>query len=417
MAAIDMRIAVLCNDTRGGVQPYAGLVRGLLTAGYDVTCIAPVDLCGLFDSGARIAALPETADVAAFAATGLAEKGTMAAMRLMARELPRRLAVWTRAARDACEGADILTGGIGGMAMGLPVAEAMGVPFIPAHLQPVDAPTQAYPGVLFPAMPRWTGSLGRALSHRLSDAGVWLPFRRAMALARAEVFGRRKRRSPVRPDAVLYGFSRHVVPLAVTNRRHVTGYWTLPAESGWQPSDAMRSFLDQGRPVVSVGFGSMGSADPAALGALVTEAARQAGVRVVMQAGWHGMSGAASDDVFPAGDVPHDWLFPRMAANVHHGGAGTTGAALSAGRPSVFVPFAVDQPFWASRAAALGVAPEAIPRRQLTATGLARAISSAVSDGAMQERAADLGARLRAENGAAVAVAVFDGLSRGRAAG
>ncbi len=411
-----MRIAVLCNDTRGGVQPYAGLARGLLDAGYDVTCIAPVNLCGLFDSGARIVALPETEDAAAFAASGLAEKGTMAAIRLMARELPRRLAHWTRTVRDACADADILTGGIGGMAMGLSVADAMGVPFIPAHLQPVDAPTQAYAGVLFPAMPRWTGPPGRALSHRLSDAAVWLPSRRAMAQARQEVFGRRDRMPLKKPEAVLYGFSRHVVPLPEVQGRRVTGYWTLPAGPDWQPTEALRDFLAQGGPVISVGFGSMGSADPSALGALVADAARSAGVRVVMQAGWNGMAGVSSDDILVAGDVPHDWLFPRMAANVHHGGAGTTGAALSAGRPSVVVPFVVDQPFWAARAAALGVAPDAVPRKSLTARLLGAAIRSATSDPAMRRRAEELGGRLREEDGVAAAVSAFDGLARRRAA-
>jgi len=105
--------------------------------------------------------------------------------------------------------------------------------------------------------------------------------------------------------------------------------------------------------------------------------------------------------------VPYDWLFPRVAAVVHHGGAGTTSAGLRAGVPSIVVPFFGDQPFWGQRIADLGVGPAPIPRRTLTAARLAQAIRRAVTDEAMQQRAADLGARIRAEDGVARAVAVI----------
>jgi UDP:flavonoid glycosyltransferase YjiC (YdhE family) len=107
-------------------------------------------------------------------------------------------------------------------------------------------------------------------------------------------------------------------------------------------------------------------------------------------------------------DVPHEWLFPRMAAVVHHGGAGTTGAGLRAGVPSVLTPLGFDQPFWGARVAALGVGPPPVSRRALTAERLAAAIETAVTDASMRERAARLGERIRAEDGAARAVEVLD---------
>ena len=97
--------------------------------------------------------------------------------------------------------------------------------------------------------------------------------------------------------------------------------------------------------------------------------------------------------------VPFAWLFPRVAAVVHHGGAGTTSAGLRAGVPSVVVPFFGDQPYWGQRVADLGVGPAPIPRKKLTAERLAQAIQTAVTDQAMRGRAAELGAKIRAEDG------------------
>ena len=110
--------------------------------------------------------------------------------------------------------------------------------------------------------------------------------------------------------------------------------------------------------------------------------------------------------------VPFSWLFPRVAAVVHHGGAGTTSAGLRAGVPSVVVPFFGDQPFWGQRVADLGVGPAPIPRKKLTAERLAQAIQIAVTDEAMRGRAAELGAKIRAEDGIAAAVAVVEQMAR-----
>jgi sterol 3beta-glucosyltransferase len=112
--------------------------------------------------------------------------------------------------------------------------------------------------------------------------------------------------------------------------------------------------------------------------------------------------------------VAHSWLFPRVDVTVHHGGAGTTGAALTAGRPTVVVPFGADQPFWGQRAHALGVAPAPIPRRHLTAVALERALSSALGDGDMRERARALGVRLSAEQGTQRAIDELEGILRSR---
>jgi len=111
-----------------------------------------------------------------------------------------------------------------------------------------------------------------------------------------------------------------------------------------------------------------------------------------------------------ASSVPYSWLYPRVAAVVHHGGAGTTGAALQAGIPAVVVPFMMDQPFWGARVAALGAGPAPIPRRRLTVARLAEALRVAVTDETMRSTARALGQKLQAEDGVAEAVGHYEAL-------
>jgi sterol 3beta-glucosyltransferase len=112
--------------------------------------------------------------------------------------------------------------------------------------------------------------------------------------------------------------------------------------------------------------------------------------------------------VFMIGSIPFGWLFPQMAAVVHHGGAGTTSIGLWAGVPAIVTPFMGDQPFWGQQIYKLGVGPRPIPRQRLTIDRLAESIRIAVSDTPIRKRAASLGERIRAENGVARAVAVIE---------
>src|SRR5579883_2428946 len=207
----------------------------------------------------------------------------------------------------------------------------------------------------------------------------------------------------------LYGYSRHVVPRPPDwgERHHITGYWFLD-EPDYQPAPDLEAFLAAGPPPVYIGFGSNHEPDPAAMTRLVLRAVELAGVRVLLSTGWGAMEEVVGNPhVLSIGSVPHNWLFRQTAGVVHHGGAGTTGSAIRAGVPSVAVTYFSDQPFWGRRILALGVGPHPIPRQRLTAARLAEALRALVGDPAMRERAARLGALLRAEDGVGQAVAVF----------
>jgi UDP:flavonoid glycosyltransferase YjiC (YdhE family) len=169
------------------------------------------------------------------------------------------------------------------------------------------------------------------------------------------------------------------------------------------------AFLAAGAPPVYIGFGSMANRSPQKVAHLVPEALELSGQRGILAAGWGGLAQAnLPDHIFALDAIPHAWLFPRVAAVVHHGGAGTTAAGFRAGVPSILVPFTGDQPFWARRVTELGVGPQPIPRRKLTAERLASAIAAATTDQNMRARAAALGERIRAEDGVARAIEMIE---------
>ncbi|MFI8854773.1 glycosyltransferase [Streptomyces sp. NPDC053499] len=189
----------------------------------------------------------------------------------------------------------------------------------------------------------------------------------------------------------------------------VVGYWWPAEPPGWEPPSRLLDFLASGPPPVYVGFGSMSPGDPERLGHLVAGALKLAGCRGVVHSGWAGLH-VCGDDVLTVDEVPHSWLFPRMAAVVHHAGAGTTAAGLRAGVPVVPVPVMLDQRFWASRLASLAVGPGVVPFRRLTAPLLAEAVRRAVREERYARRAREVAAVVRGEDGAGRVVAAVERL-------
>jgi sterol 3beta-glucosyltransferase len=188
-----------------------------------------------------------------------------------------------------------------------------------------------------------------------------------------------------------------------------TGYWFLERDEQWQPDPALQTFLQAGPPPVYIGFGSMPSQDAEAKLQVILAALAQTGARGIVATGWGGLAAAETPDtVYLLESAPHDWLFPQMAAVVHHGGAGTTAAGLRAGVPTIVCPFFGDQPFWGRRVAALGVGPAPIPQRRLTAKRLGAALESTLQDKAMHRRAQQLGELIRREDGVGRAIALIE---------
>ncbi|USP81242.1 glycosyltransferase family 1 protein [Curvularia clavata] len=181
----------------------------------------------------------------------------------------------------------------------------------------------------------------------------------------------------------------------------ISGFYFLDLTSDYAPNADLMAFLNNGSPPLYIGFGSIVLDDPDAMTKLIFEAVRKTGQRVLLSKGWGGIGADEldiPDGVFILGNVPHDWLFKHVSCVIHHGGAGTTAAGISAGRPTTIVPFFGDQPFWGSMIARAGAGPEPIPHKQLTADKLAEAIKFCLRPETL-ERARELASKIAAEQG------------------
>ena len=214
--------------------------------------------------------------------------------------------------------------------------------------------------------------------------------------------------------------SPHVVarPTDWAAHQQITGY-LFDDDPAWTPPADLSPFLAAGEPPVYIRFRSMPDSKPQATTRLFVDAVQQAGKRAVILKGWAGMGAAdLPESIHMLKYAPHNWLFPQMAAVVHHGGAGTTASGFRAGAPTIIVPHNADQPFWGRRAAELGVGTAPIPRGKLTAAKLATAIAQATTNRAMQAKAVELSQKIAAEDGTGEAVkvitAILDGSSPSR---
>lgn len=314
--------------------------------------------------------------------------------------------------------------------MGWHAAEAAGIPTLGTFLQPAH-PTREWPPAFLSgrrSLGGWGNRAAARATHAAIDAaaaGAARRFRKRHGLPAVGSRALRRRledeRLPIR-----YGFSPAVVPRPADWREgiEVTGYWWPERPAGWKPPDRLADFLGAGDPPVLIGFGSTAIDDGhvAEVGEKLRAALRLAGVRAVAQSGRAGLpvgdadGGGDAPEVLEIGEVPHDWLMPRTAAVVHHGGAGTAAAALRAGVPAVTVPAGMDRPFWAERLARLGVSPGWVPIRKLSAERLAELIRAAVADPAYGRRAAEVARTVGAEDGAGRVVEAAEACAESRGA-
>lgn len=416
-----LKVLVLTLGSHGDVQPYVALGMGLRDAGHEVTLCAPL----FFESfvlshGLRYAPMDNGFVDLINSLQGRAALEGMGsfwgAMKVLATLLPQVGPLQERVQHDAWAAAQsvrpdlvVFHPKLGGAP---DIAHALGVPAVLAPMFPQYVSTREFVAVGLPEWPLGNGY--RRGSYRFvhfvgkrAGTGPIRRWRESAGLGQAPpgigpMTGAQGRALPV-----LHGFSEWLCPRPADWPANavVSGDWPLPAEPGYVPPPALARFLASGPAPVYVGFGSMAGRHPAKKAREVLEALRLAGVRGLVGRGWGGLDpGELPPTVHAIDHVPHDWLFPQVAAVVHHGGAGTTHTGLRAGRPTVVCPFFGDQPFWARRVQALGVGPASVPQRKLTAARLSAAIIQATNDAGMAARAAALGEKLRAERGVAKAV-------------
>jgi sterol 3beta-glucosyltransferase len=423
-----MRALLLTVGSQGDVQPFVALASRLQSGGHEAVLAAPA-LYGGLAAAYDVPFVALDLDLDRLGAA-LAGRHGLRHLLTFCRSLGRvagallpgaTTAVLASAAGAAGPpGADVVVHHPV-LPLGQHLAEFLGVPAVVAQPQPALVPTREFASAAWPC--RVPGVLNRP-SYRAARvlSGAWA--RPQIERWRRDVLAlppRPGRHDPLRaagggPAPVLHAYSAHVVPRPADwpASAQVTGYWLPPSAPGWTPPRRLAEFLEADEPVVYLGFGSMPGPDPERLAAALQTAAGRHGFRAVVAS-----PSPALRRLLPARrflvirQAPHDWLFPRVRAVVHHGGAGTTGSAVTAGRPQVIWPFGVDQHFWARRMTGLGVAPPARPVRALTGPALAAALGQALGDPRLAAAARDLGDRVRAEDGCGAAVARIERLTAG----
>lgn len=392
--------------SRGDVAPFTGLGHGLARAGHEVTLVTHSRFEPLAArAGIGFHALPVDPRAELESSRGRALHrsttgvGKLVRVVAMARALAGEMADDLVAAARAGD-ALLLSGSVA--PLGHAIAEGLALPSLGLNLQPLGATREFPPPML------GIGSWG-ALGNRIAGVGLNLAVEQVFASAVPEV--RARLGLPPRGTAaalrardrqgwpVLHGFSPRVVarPRDWRSGLDVAGYW-WPYDGDDRLPEELREFLDAGPPPVFVGLGSATVPDPVRISTEIVRALRRAGLRGVIQRGWAGLA-ATGEDMLTIGEVPHSALFPRMAAVVHHAGAGTTAAGLRAGVPAVPIPIQFDETFWAARLVSLGVAPRAVPLRHLTADTLGAALIRATREAGYRERARTLGTQIREEDG------------------
>lgn len=414
-----MQIAIIALGSRGDVQPYVALGAGLRAAGHDVRLVTHQNFENLVTSHGLVfcSMRGNVQDVAeSEEMRRLLEKGNFIAItRYTAQQAEQAALQWADDGLAACQGVDLIIAGIGGLFIGIALAEKLHVAFVQAYLVPFT-PTKDFPGPLLPQTLPNLGAGFNRLSYRLIRQLMWMGFRSADTLSRQKVL-----ELPAAPFTgpydsvctkglpVLYGFSPSVIPAPSDwpGNTHITGFWFLDSADTWTPPPDLVDFLQAGPAPLYIGFGSMSNRKPEETADLVLRALSNTGQRAILLSGWGGLHKSdLPESTFMIDSVPHAWLFPYMAAVVHHGGAGTTAAGLRAGVPSIVIPFFADQPFWGQTVSKLGVGPAPIPRQKLTAERLTDAIQATISNVDMRQRAKDLGEKIRSEDGIKRAVEI-----------
>lgn len=415
-----MQVALLTYGSRGDVQPFVALGVGLRRAGHNVLLAAPARFAELAEAhDLAFAALPGDVEQLSRELSNRAGRNPITQVQaIRAHALEIAVEIMARL-RVAVRGADVIVHTFLTTSAGHMLAQELGVPDISAQLFPFFVPYATFPNVAIPT--RSLGTRLNQISHRLAT----LIFAQSIRLSYTSLRRRHPELGPARLpwpapgvrtplllaySSLITGPAPPAIPLAQT-----TGFWSLDAPT-FQPPPELEAFLAAGPTPIFIGFGSMTPNNGLQLAAMVLEAVRRSGRRAVLQRGWASLGAETlPDDVIVIDEAPHAWLLPRMAAVIHHGGAGTTGAALQAGVPSMVVPFSADQPFWGRQVHRLGVGPAPIPARSLTADALIRALN-AFDDPAIRRRAAAVGAVVRSEEGVGTAVQAIMALhSRSRA--
>lgn len=403
-----LRITCLTIGSRGDVQPYIALCKGLIKEGHRPKIATHLEFKDwILEHGIDFE--PVAGDPAELMRICV-DNGmfTFAFLREASSKFRGWIDELLSTSWRACQDSDLLIESPSAMG-GIHIAEALGIPYYRAFSMPWTR-TRAYPHAF--AVPKHKqGGAYNWYSYVLFDTVFWKATAGQINRWRKTELGLQStnlERMGVNKVPFLYAFSPSVVvpPLDYSDWIRVTGYWFLD-EGGeeFQPEKALTDFIkkarDDGKKLVYIGFGSIVVSDSKALTETVVASVLKADVRCILSKGWSDrlekkpateIEIPLPPEVYLVKKVPHDWLFPQIDAAAHHGGAGTTGASLRAGLPTIIRPFFGDQFFFGTRVEDLGVG---ITIKKINVSVFARALWEATNSERMIVKARVLGEAIR----------------------
>ncbi len=377
-----MRIQLIAIGSMGDVKPMIAFGRTLAKRGY-VVSLAAFDAFQAHIEAAGLIYAPLPGDASRYIGKLIPPGASPLTFLSRFKEaMEGTIDLLFDAIYEACQSADAVVCTFIGSTI-YAIAEKLDIPVFTVYYCPMDMSGD----YSLPILPQ--ARLGKGYNrttYRLANALIgnleW-HYTRPWCFAN----GISPRKPRLKPDYSVSGKPVHVFhaysPLVAPRPKewapnlHLTGFWHEP-DPPFDPPESLTRFLSSGSPPLYIGFGSMTSGDMVAARAATLYALKETGLRAVLAAGWGNMTGSESPDyVYPIqGLAPHKWLFDRMQALVHHGGAGTTAMGLRAGKPMLIVPFGSDQLFWGNRVHALGCSPKPLSRAQLTGPTLVAAFSA-----------------------------------------
>jgi vancomycin aglycone glucosyltransferase len=366
-----MKIAISSIGSRGDVQPILALARELRSLGHGaVLCVAPNFKRWVESFGVECVPLGLDVEQLTRERSETKRKPSGAEMR---KRVPDSVRESFKVLGDAARGCDLIVAGGGLQTAGRSIAESLKLPYVYATYCPATLPSPRHPPPMVhsQSLPKFvnrllwrtTGPLwNRVFRDVLNEERAKLGLSAVTDVQRHVL----TEQPWVAADAVL-------APADSSGGMQITqtGAWFL--DDPTELPDELERFLDDGEPPIYFGFGSMAASNETV--AIVIEAARTLGRRAIVSQGWAKLSAIdANSDCISIGDINHERLFPRVAAIVHHGGAGTTTAAARAGKPQVVVPFLYDQYYWSHRVRQLRIGAAGPTAKKLTADALARGL-------------------------------------------
>lgn len=419
-----MKIFLIALGTRGDVQPYIALGLGLEKAGHKVTICTTANFRG-FVTEYGLAFEPTRDEIVELLNTDAGRavfdggKSLWKTIKIYVELFKKSAAfqmhmledTWTAAEKSKPDVIVYHPKGYGAPHF----AQKLGIPVILALLAPMLVPTAEFPAFGLPTwkLGGWYNRLTSKVLMGLAAMGFgkyvkrWRKEHGLPNLKRVTLVN-----TPAGPPIpAMHGISRHVVPFPSDWPAHasMTGYWFLDEPENWQPPQSLVDFIQAGETPIYIGFGSMAGSKTAKVSQIVVDAVKKAKLRAILSTGWGGINAQnLPDSILQIDGAPHSWLFSRVAAVVHHGGAGTTAAGLRAGKPSLVCPFFGDQPAWGQRIHALGAGPAPIAQKDLAVDNLAAALQDLTTNAGYRRNAEAIGEKLRHEDSIAPALAFIE---------